>query len=43
MQSLTIVNQNIVAFVDTTLFFRVQNSQGSPATANVTVCYEPLP
>jgi hypothetical protein len=43
MQSLTIVNQNIIAFVDATIYFRVQNAQGTAATANVTVNYEPLP
>jgi hypothetical protein len=43
MQALSINNQNIVAFVDTVLFFRINNAQGTPATANVTVNYEPLP
>jgi len=43
MQSLTIINQNIVAFVDTVLFFRITNAQGTAANANVTVNYEPLP
>ena len=43
MQSLTVVNQNTVAFVDSTLYFRVQNAQGTAATANVTINYEPLP
>src|SRR6516165_72602 len=43
MQSLPITNQNITALIDTTIFFRVLNSQGSTATANVTVNYEPLP
>jgi|SRR5215472_3714008 len=43
MQSLPISNQNTIALVDGTLFFRVQNAQGSPATANVSIFYEPLP
>jgi hypothetical protein len=43
MQVLTIINQNIVAFVDSVIYFRVQGAQGTPATANVTVNYEPLP
>src|SRR5215472_7889860 len=41
-QSLTVLNQNTVAFVDTTIYFRVLNLQGSPATATVSVFYEPL-
>jgi hypothetical protein len=43
MQSLTIVNQNTLALIDTTLYFRVQGAQGSPALGNVSVIYEPLP
>jgi hypothetical protein len=43
MQMLTLNNQNTIAWSDTTLYFRVQNSQGSPAFANITVNYEPLP
>jgi uncharacterized membrane protein YphA (DoxX/SURF4 family) len=43
LQSFTINNQNTLAFIDTTLFFRVQNPQGSPALGNVTIFYQPLP
>lgn len=43
MQSLTVNDQNTMALSDGTLFFRVQNAQGSAAAANVTVRYEPLP
>lgn len=42
MQSLTIVNQDIIAFGDTTLYFRVQTPEGSSAKANVNVVYELL-
>lgn len=42
MQALVIVDQNTLALTDTTLFFRVQNPQGSPALGNVTVFYQPL-
>jgi hypothetical protein len=43
MQSLTIVDQNTLALVDTVLFFRVQNAQGSAALATVTCFYQPIP
>lgn len=43
MQALTIANQNTLALSDGTIFFRVVGAQGSAATANVTVHYEPLP
>ena len=43
MQSLTVNQQNTTAWVDTVLYFRVQNPQGSAATGNVTINYEPLP
>ena len=43
MQSFTIVNQNTLALIDTTLYFRVQTPQGSAALGNVTVWYQPLP
>lgn len=43
MQSLTVVAQNTTAFVDTTIYFRVQTAQGVIATGNVSVFYEPLP
>lgn len=45
-QGLTIVNQNTEAYAIATvptLYFRVQNAQGSAATANVTVSITPLP
>ena len=43
MQSLTIVTQNTLALVDTTIYFRVQTAQGVIATGNVSVFFEPLP
>lgn len=43
MQSFTINDQNTMALIDTTIFFRVQNAQGSAALGNVTVFYQPLP
>lgn len=43
MQSLAINNQNTMALSDATLYFRVQTPQGSAATANISVFYEPLP
>jgi hypothetical protein len=43
MQSLTISDQNTMSLIDTTLFFRVQGAQGSPATGTVTVFYQPIP
>ena len=43
MQVFAIVNQNLVAFNDPVLFFRVQTPQGSPALGNVSIFYEPLP
>lgn len=43
MQSLTIANQATMALSDTTLFFRTQIAQGSAATADVTIFYQPLP
>jgi hypothetical protein len=43
IQVFTIVNQNLIAFSSTVLFFRVQNPQGSPALASVSVFYDPLP
>lgn len=43
MQSFTIVNQNTLALIDTTLFFRVQTPEGGAALGNVTVVYTPLP
>ena len=43
MQVLTINNQNIVAWSDTTIYFRVQTNLGTFQTASVTVNYEPLP
>ena len=42
MQSLAIVDQNTLALIDTTLFFRVQSPQGTAALGNVTVFYQPL-
>lgn len=42
MQSLTIVDQNTLALTDTTLFFRVQNPQGTTAFGNVSIFYQPL-
>jgi len=43
LQSLTIVNQNTMSLIDTTLFFRVQNAEGVAAVADVTIFYQPLP
>ena len=43
MQALTIVNQSTLALIDTTLFFRVQTAQGSAATGNVAVFFQPMP
>jgi hypothetical protein len=43
MQTLSPNNQNTLAYSDTVIYFRVQNPQGSAATANVSVYYEPLP
>ena len=43
MQSLTIVDQNTLALIDTVLFFRVQTAQGQSALGNVAVFYQPLP
>lgn len=43
LQSLPINNQNTTALVDNVLYFRVLFPQGTPATANVTINYEPLP
>jgi hypothetical protein len=43
MQSLTINDQNTTALSDTAIYFRLQNAQGSAATGNVSVFYEPLP
>lgn len=43
MQALTIANQNTLALIDPTLYFRVQNPQGSSALANVIVFYQPIP
>lgn len=43
LQAMPISNQNTIAFVDVVLYFRVVSPQGSPATANVTINYEPLP
>jgi len=42
-QSLTVVNQNTLALSDPVLYFRLQNAQGSAATANLTLFYQPLP
>jgi hypothetical protein len=36
-------NQNTLFYSDTAIYFRVQNPQGVPATASVTVVYVPLP
>lgn len=43
LQSLTINDQNTMFFVDNPIFFRVQNAQGSNASATVTAFYQPLP
>lgn len=43
MQQMTLNNSTTMSYVDTTIYFRVQNPQGVPATGNVTVLYEPLP
>lgn len=43
MQSLTIVNQNTLALIDTTLYFRVQTPEGGAALGNISVFYQPLP
>lgn len=43
MQSFTIIDQNTLAWNDPTLYFRVQTAQGSPATGNVSIGYQPLP
>jgi hypothetical protein len=43
MQSFTIVDQNTLALIDTTLYFRVQTPEGGAALGNVSVIYEPLP
>jgi hypothetical protein len=43
MQSLIVGAQDVTAFIDTTIYFQVINAQGAPATATVTVLYEPLP
>lgn len=43
MQSLTINDQNTMALIDTTLYFRVQTAQGGAALANVIIFYQPLP
>lgn len=42
-QNLTIANQNTIVFSDTQIFFRVQNPQGTAASANVTVIYQLVP
>lgn len=41
MQSFTIVNQNTLMLVDTTLFFRVQTLQGVAALGTVSIFYQP--
>lgn len=43
MQSFTINDQNTMALIDTTIYFRVQTPQGSAALGNVVVFYQPLP
>ena len=43
MQSLPVNDQNTMFFIDATLYFRVQTAEGSSATANVNIFYEPLP
>jgi|HubBroStandDraft_4_1064222.scaffolds.fasta_scaffold00027_6 hypothetical protein len=43
MQALSLNDANTMALSDTAIYFRVQNPQGAPATANITVFYEPLP
>lgn len=43
MQAFTINDQNTMALIDTTLYFRVQTAQGSPALGNVSVFFQPLP
>lgn len=43
MQLMDMVNTDQIAFVDPALFFNVVAPLGSPATANVTVRYQPLP
>jgi hypothetical protein len=43
LQSLTVNNQNTTVFGDFIVYFRVQNPQGSAATANVSVFYQPVP
>lgn len=43
MQSFTIVDQDTRSLIDTTLFFRTQTAEGSAATGDVTIFYQPLP
>lgn len=42
-QLFTVVNQNTLCLVDTTIYFRVQNPQGVAATGNISIFYQPLP
>ncbi len=42
-QSFTINNQNTMSLSDPTLYFRVQNPQGSAALGNVSIFYQPIP
>jgi hypothetical protein len=43
MQFFTPNNINTLAYVDTTIYFRVQNPQGNAATGNVSIFYRPMP
>lgn len=43
MQFFSVIASNTTAFSDTTLYFRVQTPQGSAATGNVSITYNPLP
>lgn len=42
LQAFTINDQNTMALFDTTLYFRVQSAQGSPALGSVSIFYQPL-
>lgn len=42
MQFVTPANVNTASYNNTTLYFRVQNPQGSAATGNVTIFYQPV-
>lgn len=42
-QALTVNNSGTAAYNFATLYFRVQTAEGSAATGNVSITYEPLP